>query len=222
MPWCVSGCRPEATSPVDAEIVALQWLSRARRRGHRHDSQRQIHQGMRLRPLQHPHRFQAAGLTRVVDVPRRRLRTGDTAEHRQPDPAGGQHRLPSCISSSRSASASIANPCAAPVSTTTSSPPFTCTRISPPRARRFPGAGLRSKPAAHGVTSTRGSRRAMRCCLDPSGVACRPKCWRTIAPENVLSLPMLAGNRSLNLANAAAIAVYEAWRQTGFAGARRR
>lgn len=40
-----------------------------------------------------------------------------------------------------------------------------------------------------------------------------------IAPENVLSLPMRAGNRSLNLANAAAIAVYEAWRQAGFAGA---
>jgi tRNA (cytidine/uridine-2'-O-)-methyltransferase len=30
---------------------------------------------------------------------------------------------------------------------------------------------------------------------------------------------MLAGNRSLNLANAAAIVVYEAWRQVGFAGA---
>ena len=39
----------------------------------------------------------------------------------------------------------------------------------------------------------------------------------TIAPENVLSLPMLAGNRSLNLSNAAAIAVYEAWRQLEFA-----
>jgi tRNA (cytidine/uridine-2'-O-)-methyltransferase len=35
-----------------------------------------------------------------------------------------------------------------------------------------------------------------------------------------LSLPMLAGNRSLNLSNAAAIAVYEAWRQIGFASAR--
>jgi len=31
---------------------------------------------------------------------------------------------------------------------------------------------------------------------------------------------MIAGRRSLNLANAAAIAVYEAWRQQGFAGAR--
>jgi tRNA (cytidine/uridine-2'-O-)-methyltransferase len=30
---------------------------------------------------------------------------------------------------------------------------------------------------------------------------------------------MIAGRRSLNLANAAAIAVYEAWRQQGFAGA---
>ena len=39
-----------------------------------------------------------------------------------------------------------------------------------------------------------------------------------IPPEHVLSLPMLAGNRSLNLANAAAVAVYEAWRQAGFAG----
>ena len=40
-----------------------------------------------------------------------------------------------------------------------------------------------------------------------------------IRPENVISLPMRAGNRSLNLANAAAVAVYEAWRPAGFAGA---
>lgn len=32
-------------------------------------------------------------------------------------------------------------------------------------------------------------------------------------------IPMLAGRRSLNLSNAAAVAVYEAWRQLGFAGA---
>jgi tRNA (cytidine/uridine-2'-O-)-methyltransferase len=31
-----------------------------------------------------------------------------------------------------------------------------------------------------------------------------------------LRIPMLAGRRSLNLANAASIAVYEAWRQHGF------
>jgi tRNA (cytidine/uridine-2'-O-)-methyltransferase len=34
-----------------------------------------------------------------------------------------------------------------------------------------------------------------------------------------LRIPMLAGRRSLNLANSAAIASYEAWRQHGFAGA---
>jgi len=45
-----------------------------------------------------------------------------------------------------------------------------------------------------------------------------PEVLSTIDPGNVLSLPMLAGNRSLNLANAAAIAVYEAWRQLDFAG----
>ena len=36
--------------------------------------------------------------------------------------------------------------------------------------------------------------------------------------DQKLRLPMIAGNRSLNLANAASVVVYEAWRQTGFAG----
>ena len=36
--------------------------------------------------------------------------------------------------------------------------------------------------------------------------------------EQRLRLPMRAGNRSLNLSNAAAVVVYEAWRQLGFAG----
>jgi tRNA (cytidine/uridine-2'-O-)-methyltransferase len=39
------------------------------------------------------------------------------------------------------------------------------------------------------------------------------------APERRLRLPMVAGNRSLNLSNAVAVVVYEAWRQLGFAGA---
>lgn len=33
-----------------------------------------------------------------------------------------------------------------------------------------------------------------------------------------LRLPMLPGNRSLNLSNAVAVTVFEAWRQQGFAG----
>lgn len=34
-----------------------------------------------------------------------------------------------------------------------------------------------------------------------------------------LRLPMVAGSRSLNLSNAVAVTIYEAWRQRGFAGA---
>jgi tRNA (cytidine/uridine-2'-O-)-methyltransferase len=48
-----------------------------------------------------------------------------------------------------------------------------------------------------------------------------PEILADIGPDHVVSLPMRAGNRSLNLANAAAIAVYEAWRQQDFAGAER-
>ncbi|MEO7743429.1 MAG: tRNA (cytidine(34)-2'-O)-methyltransferase [Usitatibacter sp.] len=41
----------------------------------------------------------------------------------------------------------------------------------------------------------------------------------TFHPERRLRLPMVPGNRSLNLSNAVAVVVYEAWRQSGFAGA---
>jgi tRNA (cytidine/uridine-2'-O-)-methyltransferase len=44
----------------------------------------------------------------------------------------------------------------------------------------------------------------------------------TLADPHITSrvrIPMLAGRRSLNLSNAAAVAVYEAWRQHGFSGA---
>ena len=39
--------------------------------------------------------------------------------------------------------------------------------------------------------------------------------------EHVLRIPMRAGSRSLNLSNAVAVVVYEAWRQLGFEGAGR-
>ena len=39
-----------------------------------------------------------------------------------------------------------------------------------------------------------------------------------IAPDARLRIPMRAGVRSLNLSNAVAVAVYEAWRQQGCAG----
>ena len=46
-----------------------------------------------------------------------------------------------------------------------------------------------------------------------------PQVLASLPPEQIVSLPMRPDNRSLNLSNAAAIAVYEAWRQNDFAGA---
>ena len=40
----------------------------------------------------------------------------------------------------------------------------------------------------------------------------------TIAPELRLRLPLIPHNRSLNLSNAVAVALYEAWRQLDFKG----
>ena len=39
-----------------------------------------------------------------------------------------------------------------------------------------------------------------------------------LPPGQRIRLPMVAGSRSLNLSNAAAVMVYEAWRQLGFEG----
>jgi tRNA (cytidine/uridine-2'-O-)-methyltransferase len=52
---------------------------------------------------------------------------------------------------------------------------------------------------------------------EPSGLDAQ-----VLADPNItdqLRIPMLPGRRSLNLANCAALATYEAWRQNGFAGA---
>ena len=38
------------------------------------------------------------------------------------------------------------------------------------------------------------------------------------ADDRRVRLPMRAGQRSLNLSNAVAVAVFEAWRQTGYTG----
>jgi tRNA (cytidine/uridine-2'-O-)-methyltransferase len=45
-----------------------------------------------------------------------------------------------------------------------------------------------------------------------------PKVLDVVLPERQLTIPMRAGNRSLNLSNAVALVVYEAWRQIGFQG----
>ena len=46
-----------------------------------------------------------------------------------------------------------------------------------------------------------------------------PAVMAQVPRERQLAIPMCAGNRSLNLSNAVALVVYEAWRQNGFARA---
>lgn len=46
-----------------------------------------------------------------------------------------------------------------------------------------------------------------------------PALLEELAPERRLRIPMRPDNRSLNLSNAVAVVVFEAWRQCGFAGA---
>lgn len=45
-----------------------------------------------------------------------------------------------------------------------------------------------------------------------------PELLATFPPERRLRLPMRPGQRSLNLSNAVAVTVFEAWRQNGFDG----
>lgn len=83
------------------------------------------------------------------------------------------------------------------------------------------------RPGRLYALTARGTRR-------PSDVALRPgdyfvfgsetaglpdELLATFAEPDRLRLPMRAGMRSLNLSNAVAVVVYEAWRQNGFAGA---
>jgi tRNA (cytidine/uridine-2'-O-)-methyltransferase len=46
-----------------------------------------------------------------------------------------------------------------------------------------------------------------------------PELRESFAPAQRLRLPMRSGQRSLNLSNAVAVTVFEAWRQNGFGGA---
>ncbi len=46
-----------------------------------------------------------------------------------------------------------------------------------------------------------------------------PEIRASLPPQQLVRLPMLPDQRSLNLSNSVAIAVYEAWRQNAFAGA---
>ncbi len=52
----------------------------------------------------------------------------------------------------------------------------------------------------------------------PEGRGLPAEVLAAFMPERRLRLPMLPDNRSLNLSNAVAVTVFEAWRQNGFEG----
>jgi tRNA (cytidine/uridine-2'-O-)-methyltransferase len=54
--------------------------------------------------------------------------------------------------------------------------------------------------------------------LGPETRGLPPDVLERIGRANLVRLPLRPGNRSLNVSNAAAVALYEAWRQCGFAG----
>ena len=74
--------------------------------------------------------------------------------------------------------------------------------------------------------STRGTRHPSDCAFQPgdwlvfgSETAGLPApVLESFSAQRILRLPMRPGNRSMNLSNAVAVVVYEAWRQNGFAG----
>ena len=84
----------------------------------------------------------------------------------------------------------------------------------------------RPDPARLFALTTRGTRLLHEVRLQPGdwlmfGAETRglpPALQGRLAPAQQLRLPMRAGQRSLNLSNAVAVSVFEAWRQNGFAG----
>ena len=83
------------------------------------------------------------------------------------------------------------------------------------------------KPERMFALTTRGSRHAHELAFQPGdwfvfGAESRglaPELREQFAPAQRIRLPMREGQRSLNLSNAVAVTVFEAWRQNGFAGA---
>jgi tRNA (cytidine/uridine-2'-O-)-methyltransferase len=84
---------------------------------------------------------------------------------------------------------------------------------------------MRPDPTRMFAMTTRGARSVHEIAFHPgdwlvfgsetSGLA--PQLRETFPPAQRLKLPMRPGQRSLNLSNAVAVTVFEAWRQNGFA-----
>ena len=85
----------------------------------------------------------------------------------------------------------------------------------------------REQPARIFALSTKGTQTHSAARFEPDdyllfGPETRglPASIRTsLPPEQVLRIPMQANSRSMNLSNAVAVMVYEAWRQLGYPGA---
>ena len=94
------------------------------------------------------------------------------------------------------------------------------TRLPPWRALRPPSpARAKARSARGGVRFDTPTYRDNDTFLFGSETAGLPQAVLDSVPESQrLRLPMQPGNRSLNLSNAVAVVVYEAWRQSGFAG----
>lgn len=84
-----------------------------------------------------------------------------------------------------------------------------------PEASRLFAITTKGSHSAHGEAFQPGDWFVFGC--ETSGL---PAALRdSFAPAQRLRLPMLAGQRSLNLSNSVAVLVYEAWRQNGFQNA---
>jgi tRNA (cytidine/uridine-2'-O-)-methyltransferase len=85
---------------------------------------------------------------------------------------------------------------------------------------------LQPAPARMFALTTKGTRNVHEVAFEPGdwlvfgsetrGLA--PELRDSFAPEQRLRLPMREGQRSLNLSNAVAVTVFEAWRQNGYHG----
>lgn len=84
-----------------------------------------------------------------------------------------------------------------------------------PDVQRMFALSTRASRAVHDVAFQAGDWLVFGC--ETSGLPAA--LLEAFAPANRLRLPMRAGQRSLNLSNAVAVTVFEAWRQQSFAGA---
>jgi tRNA(Leu) C34 or U34 (ribose-2'-O)-methylase TrmL len=87
-----------------------------------------------------------------------------------------------------------------------------------PRAAR-PGALLRLHHARPAAAPRRGLAAGRLAGVRRESAGLPAELRDGFAPQQRVRLPMRPGQRSLNLSNAVAVAVFEAWRQNGHAGA---